>query len=80
MSSRFDSLMIFIAVFGRLDRVDRDAKSKREGLNDCLGRIGHAHSKGELAQLIKENCGDSGGYRKSPPAQQGRAAQHHHRD
>ncbi len=57
--------MIFLLVvvsspFGSPKRIDGDAKSKRESLNDCLSRIGHADRQRELTQLIEKERGERG--------------------
>src|ERR1700743_2233851 len=70
----------FLYLFGSPNRIDGDTKSKRESLNDCLGRIGHADSERELAQLIEKEWGDRCGDGDPPTAGQRSPAEDHNGD
>src|ERR1700733_14921474 len=70
----------FLSLFGSPNRIDGDTKSKREGLNDRLCRIGHADSERELAQLIEKECSDRRGDGESATASQRSAAENHNGD
>src|ERR1700733_3765982 len=70
----------FLSLFGSPNRIDGDTKSKREGLNDCLCRIGHPDSERELAQLIEKECSDRRRNGKSATAGQRSAPKNHNGD
>src|SRR5277367_4628551 len=70
----------FLPLFGSPKRIDVDTKSKREGLNDRLCRIGHADGERELAKLIEKECSERCGDGKSAPSGQRSAAENHDGD
>src|SRR5689334_15977980 len=57
------------------DRVDADAKTQGQSLDDGLSRVGNADGERELAQLVQEKCSDDGGDRKTPSPKQRCAAE-----